>query len=237
MGKSVYQSPAWQNPAPPWQGGCAGSSALPSATLTNAGDTAQIQELIGALKGAYSNTSMPPEIAEMLARAEGGASKQQTKDLHSCTTQLGAARKQLHAARAAIQTQEAAWAAFLQQTADAVEKGAADHSSRMEEYKAKEEEALQRITAARKQIRALAAAKNEAEEVDASEPELHGDGGMHNRIYSRIYSSFCAKCARQVAQHTGFSSCQSPARGGCDAARAQDRSEGADKADKAMPPA
>ena len=146
-----------------------GKAGALGATLTNA---AQIQELIGALKGAYSNTSTPPEIAEMLARAEGGASKQQTKYLHSCTTQLGAARKQLHAARAAIQTQEATWAAFLQQTADAVEKGAADHSSRMEEYKAKEEEVLQRITAARKQIRALAAAKNEAEEVDASEPEL-----------------------------------------------------------------
>ena len=119
----TYQGPTWESPTPPWLSPGSAASQIANAGTPSASDGVQVQELVGALKSAYANAAMPPEIAEMVAKAEGCATKQQTKDLHYCTSQLGAARKQLQSVRATMLSQEAAWATFLQNTAEAVEKG------------------------------------------------------------------------------------------------------------------
>ena len=170
-GHAMYQTPQWQNPAPPWTPSGSVANQMPNTVATASGEGPQIQELVCALKSAYANVAMPPDIADMVSKAEGSATKQQTKDLHYYTSQLGAARKQLQSVRAAMMSQETAWTTFLQNTAEAVEKGGVDHAARMSEYGNKEEEALQKISAARRQIRTLAAT-SVTEVSDGSEPEL-----------------------------------------------------------------
>ena len=116
---------------------------------------------------------MPSALVEAISKVEQSSAKQTTKDLHALTAQLGAAKKQVQALKTARRKQEDAWVEFMQKTADAIEKGAADHQRRLADFAVKEEELMQKLSSARKGIRALTkdVEDGKVEEIDDSEPE------------------------------------------------------------------
>ena len=121
---------------------------------------------------------MPPAVAEAMAKMEVDQGRVLTRTLHTQTTQLGAAKKQLQETRVNRRAQEQAWADFLNSTVAALEKGAKKYQELMEEFDATEAEALQRVAQARKCIRDLANSEKvtkEEEEDEESDLELMTD--------------------------------------------------------------
>ncbi|CAE6935081.1 unnamed protein product, partial [Symbiodinium sp. KB8] len=138
----------------------------------------KIQELLGALRSAFGQQAMPPAVAEAMAKMEVDQGRVLTRTLHTQTTQLGAAKKQLQETRVNRRVQEQAWADFLNSTVAALEKGAKKYQELMEEFDATEAEALQRVAQARKCIRDLANSEKvtkEEEEDEESDLELMTD--------------------------------------------------------------
>ncbi len=119
-------------------------------------DSGQLQELVGAIRTAFSGQNIPGPLAEVVAKVESSSEKKVTKDLHSKTAELSQARRQMQAIRKAGDVQTSSWLQFLQSTAEALEKGSAEFESKKAELDAQEKEARQKAGAARKAIRELA---------------------------------------------------------------------------------
>ena len=165
-----YSVMPWQPPPPP-------PAVLEARTVPD-GDPG-MQELLTALRTNMMTNTLPPAVAEALAKVDMNEGRMVTKTIHSQTNVMGAAQKQLHAVKAARKQQEAAWVDFMQKTIDALEKGAQKFQETMTKYDEQEADATQKLALARKSIRDLATdaaetatKEEEAEEIDDSDLEL-----------------------------------------------------------------
>ena len=101
----------WTPTAPPWKPATEGKGQPASSS-----EDPKVQELLGAIRASFATQSMPAAVAEAIAKVEKDNGKILTKNLHSQTTQLGAAKKQLLEIRRGRAAQEAAWVDFLTST-------------------------------------------------------------------------------------------------------------------------
>ena len=152
--KPGYQAAEWS--CPPWKPGERKTHTAAPAPLSVGEDNGQLQELVGAIRTAFSGQNIPGPLAEVVAKVESSSEKKVTKDLHSKTAELSQARRQMQAIRKARDVQTSSWLQFLQSTAEALEKGSAEFESKKAELDAREKEARQKAGAARKAIRELA---------------------------------------------------------------------------------
>ncbi|CAE7843507.1 unnamed protein product [Symbiodinium microadriaticum] len=169
----LAETHTWVPPAPPWRPATEGKG-----TASTDGDS-RVQELLGAIRGAFGSQQLPSAVAEAMARIEDDSGKALTKTLHNQTSQLGAAKKQLQEARQGRKAQEAAWVDFLNQTVQSLETGAKQYQVIMAKLDEKETEAAAKVATARRAIRDLTAgdksAKEEEVESDDSEVEMMAD--------------------------------------------------------------
>ena len=116
----------------------------------------QMQELWGALRGAMSQQTLPPAVAEAIAKVEGLQGKQVTKSMHAQTKAMGSAKKQLHEIQDARRRQDNSWVEFLNQTLQALEKGSQKYDEAIQKFDDQEKDARQKLVAARAAIKELA---------------------------------------------------------------------------------
>ena len=136
------------------------------------------RKLAQQLREAYqaSGTAVPPAISDLLAKADGDATKKVTQALHAHTKALGTARKQVQQARQASASQTASWTQFLQQAVEAIDKGAQEHEANLSKLKIMEQEATERARVSRAAIRQLSDNAEEVDPDDSGEAELVPDG-------------------------------------------------------------
>ena len=178
----VGEPHTWTPLPPPWK------SADGKGSGSGTAEDPRLQELLGAIRSSFSSQQMPAAVAEAMARVEEDSGRMLTRTLHTQTTHLGAAKKQLQEARAGRKAQEAAWVEFLNSTVQSLEKGHKEFLDLMAKFDARETEAQAKMGAARKAIRDLAAneraAKEEIEESEDSDVELMELSGASNAVPS-----------------------------------------------------
>ena len=160
----------------------------PVASL--APESAEDSKLAKAIRDAVQQAgiSLPPNIQEMLTKAEDGDGRHLTKSIHVHTTALGQARKHVRQIRLARAAQAKAWSQYIQATLDTLEKGAASHAERMSQLQAQEQQAIERATAAQKSIQQLSSdqvVNLEEDELDEDELVVD-DSEAINQVSKRL---------------------------------------------------
>ena len=160
----------------------------PVASL--APESAEDSKLAKAIRDAVQQAgiSLPPNIHEMLTKAEDGDGRHLTKSIHVHTTALGQARKHVRQIRLARAAQAKAWSQYIQATLDMLEKGAASHAERMSQLQAQEQQAIERATAAQKSIQQLSSdqvVNLEEDELDEEELVVD-DSEAINQVSKRL---------------------------------------------------
>ena len=100
---------------------------------------------------------MPPNVAEVFAKAEGGSNRIVTKNIHTQTTILDKARKQLHEVKTARAAQITSWNNYLRTAVQSLEQGARDCDEQISKLAKLEADAQQRAQSARAAIQQLSA--------------------------------------------------------------------------------
>ena len=154
-GPKITLDGRWRSVEAPPKPGPASSAPPPPA----AQEDSRLKELMATLRQVYSapGQTMPPELAEAVARADGAENRQLTRDIHSWTKQMGAARKQLANLKANRTWHVHAWTTFLEQTVQAVNKGAEQFEKQCAAFAEQEANAREKMSAARTAIRQLTA--------------------------------------------------------------------------------
>ena len=169
MGQEVAQ---WQSPVmePIPKATASASAPLPPPPP----EDTKLKELMTALRSVYSapGQSMPPELAEAVARVDGAENRQLTRDIHSWTKQMGTARKQLAALKANRTKHVHAWTQFLEQTVQAVNKGAEQYEKQQAAFAEQEASAREKMSTARTAIRQLTAPDAVAPEDDDQDSDV-----------------------------------------------------------------
>ncbi|CAE7858178.1 unnamed protein product [Symbiodinium microadriaticum] len=150
------------------------SGQLASAELPRTDDST-VQELLGAIRSTMTQQGLPTQVEEAMAKLEQNTGRLVTKSIHSQTTAMGAARKQLQNIKESKRSQEASWVEFLNSTVTALEKGSQRFQETMADLDAKEIEAAKKLAAARKAIRALAGDKEPPETVGSADEDGDSD--------------------------------------------------------------
>ena len=152
------------------------SGQLASAELPRTDDST-VQELLGAIRSTMTMTQqgLPTQAEEAMAKLEQNTGRLVTKSIHSQTTAMGAARKQLQNIKESKRSQEASWVEFLNSTVTALEKGSQRFQETMADLDAKEIGAAKKLAAARKAIRALAGDKEPPEAVGSADEDGESD--------------------------------------------------------------
>ena len=138
---------------PPWPAQDAVSPFAPALVPPSA--SSQHQELLAALKKAYTESAMPQDVKELLERHETSGAKQVTKDLHTATTMLGKSQKALKDAQQQRQTHRASWIAHLTESIKIWEDQLEDFRKRQMSLREAEQKAAQDIKSARTTIQQL----------------------------------------------------------------------------------
>ncbi|CAE7586002.1 CACNA1S [Symbiodinium sp. CCMP2592] len=162
----------WMAPPIPWQ----------ATTASTAADDSSLQGLLQAVHGYFPGQSLPQPIAEAVAKLEADTGRRLTKNLHSQTAQLGAAKRRLQEVKAAKAKHEHQWVEFLNGTIQALEKGAKQYQETVDTYLSQEEDAKTKLAAARQAIRDLTTAPHQEEDgtmsvQEESDLELLVDAG------------------------------------------------------------
>ena len=149
-----HYAPPSSTPSAPWP-----SQETPSpfalAPVQSTGTSTSQQELVAALRKAYVDAPMPPEVKELVEKHESSGTRQITKDLHSATTLLGRAQRALKDAQQQRQTHRNAWLAHLTESMQLWEGQLEEFKRRQMALREAEQKASQDIASARSTIQQL----------------------------------------------------------------------------------